>query len=156
MSNTQTAEPEVVKPLKGKYDGRGKYPRTAEMMKPGPKPLRIRNLSQNEASRVSKEIDAIASPAQMFKAALEQNDLGLAWRIREDVRNRWLGKPYQAVNPEERAKAANILNDNRLQIAVQQLLPSGKQPKGKRIKAKQLSEPAQLTEFSLSDTKDAK
>lgn len=128
VSNGEVKEKAL--PLKGKYDGRGRWERSGAESKPGPKPLWRKTLQRNKCAKVIQEIDAIASPAKMFERAYSANNLELAWRIREDVHNRWSGKPFVAVNPEESRKP-NVLNDNRLQIAVQQLLPGAKRT-GKR------------------------
>lgn len=122
------------KSMKGKYDGRRNNGRkktgVRAYSKPGPKPLWVKNLTKNKASRSLQAIDAIASPEEIYSRAIAANLLSLAWQVRCDIENRLYGKPYTAINPDEKAKPATI-TDNRLQIAIQQLIPG---PKPKRVK----------------------
>lgn len=112
------------KPLKGKYDGRGKWKRTAQNTKgnskPGPKPLHIKNLARNSASKVLVVFDAIASLSQIYAAAFERGDLKLCVEMRENALNRAYGRPYQAQDPNA-SKKPNVLEDKRLQIAIKEL-----------------------------------
>ena len=160
---SQVVTPEVVKPLKGKYDGRrlnGNYDRK---IKRGPKPLHIKYLSRNKAAHVLEKLDAIATWPQIYERAWQENDLATVIQTRRTVEDRIFGKPYVAVNPDERAKPSTVINDNRLQMAVQQLLPSGTAPKLPRKRVKRLNGASvetqvgpDLPEDVLSDSSGAK
>ena len=124
-SNQSLIPCESSKPLKGKYDGRGKYDRTHLKLrpesKPGPKPLYIKHLSRNSAAKVLVAFDLVASLSDIYKAAFEQNKLELCVQMRENALNRAYGRPFQASDPNS-SNRPNVLEDKRLQVAIQQLV----------------------------------
>lgn len=125
------------KRLKRKYDGRVKNPTNRPdnlavyraTHKPGPKTNALYNLAKREANRFNRELDLIASWTQIYQAAWDRGLLELCFKVREVVDNRRFGKPYQAVNPDEGAKPTTVNNDNRLQVAIGQLIPGARAPK---------------------------
>lgn len=133
--STQQITPEIqAKPLKGKYDGRRNNRPTAEArQKAGRKLNWAKHLTSNDSAKILKDIDSIASPSEIYQRALDRNLLALCWQIRERVEDRLLGKPFVAENPNAVKPINNILNDNRLQIAIQQLVPA-KQVKKRKTK----------------------
>ena len=143
MSSAPQVTPQTPsKPLKGKYDGRGKYDRRssafASGIKPGPKPLYRQHIAKNSYAKLLSELDSIASWSQIYAEAWAKRQLALCIQMREYADSRLLGKPYTAENPNA-AKTPSVLNqDNRLQIAIQQLLPQKQPAKGKRKSAKLL------------------
>lgn len=106
-----------------KYDRRKYNGRQPGQSKPGPKPLFLQHLSRNSAAKVLKAFDVVASWAEIYKAAWDKGDHALCASIRFRCEDRLYGKPFTAENPAAKGKGQNILNDNRLQIAIQQLLP---------------------------------
>lgn len=138
------------KSMAGKYDGRGKYKRTAmhkrAIADSAPKPRWLKNLSVNDSIETLDKLDAIAGASEIYKRALERNMLALCWQIREGVKDRLIGKPFVAENPNAKPQPNNILNDNRLQIAIQQLVPAKQARKSKKTQVIQaVSEAKQLT-----------
>ena len=119
------------KPLQGKYDKRKHnkfaHPNQQAGRKLGHKPDWAKNLTRKSAAHVLKRIGLQEFCLQLLASKNE--------RLRFDVLcylwDRLEGKPFTAVNPEERPQAQTIINDNRLQVAMQTLLPGAK-PKAKR------------------------
>ena len=107
-----------------RYDRRKYNGRQPGQSKPGPKPLFLQHLSRNSAAKVLKAFDVVASWQEIFKCAWEKGDYALCASIRFRCEDRLYGKPFTAENPEAKGKRSPILNDNRLQIAIQQLLPA--------------------------------
>lgn len=118
----ENAAPIHAKPLKGKYDGRGKYDRSktkwATGIKPGPKPQYLQRLSRNASSKVLEMYAAIASLEAIYREAWEKRDLRLCVEMQENAANRAYGKPYTATPPDNGKPG---WQDNRLQVAIQNL-----------------------------------
>ena len=105
-----------------KYDGRRKN--GAHRRAPcdrGAKPRWLKHLGRNDALKVSEKYDAIATYEQLYRDAYEKKNLLLCFDMRKYADDRLLGKPFIALNPAENAKSANLTQDNRLQVAIQQL-----------------------------------
>lgn len=109
-----------------RYDQRKYNGRQPGQSKPGPKPLYLQHLSRNSAAKVLKAFDVVASWEQVYKAAWDKGDYALCASIRFRCEDRLYGKPFTAENPDTKGKRSPILNDNRLQIAIQQLLPAAR------------------------------
>lgn len=155
--STQVVNPEIpLKPLKGKYDGRGKYPRNKiTHRKPGPKPRYLRYLSRNSAISVLEQLDSIAAPAEIYTWLWEKKQVSAMIQMRTAVEDRAFGKPYVAQNPEVQQKAAALTQDNRLQVAIQQLNIANPLPKQIKLrKAKQLKA-ADLAATTTTTSPDA-
>lgn len=120
------------KSLKAKYDKRihnGAHLRTLPQNQPGAsKPSSnskwIKALKGYDSFKVLREIDSIASCTQIYALAFELKLLPLCWSIRESVENRALGKPFVAINPQTTEQPHTLVQDNRLQVAITQMLPS--------------------------------
>ena len=109
-----------------KYDGRKNNGRYKSAVKRGPKPLYLQHMSRNAAGNHLKAFDGIASWEQVYTRAWEKGDYALCASIRFRCEDRLYGKPFTAENPDTKGKRSPILNDNRLQIAIQQLLPAAR------------------------------
>lgn len=156
----QLVTPEVVKPLKGKYDGRCKPVHGGARINSGRKPNWAKHLSRNSAAKLFKQCEVMETLANMLSSTKDER---LRFEIIRYVWDRFEGKPFAAINPDERAKPSTVINDNRLQMAVQQLLPSGKAPKPPRKRVKRLNGASveikaspDLPEDVLSDASNAK
>jgi hypothetical protein len=90
----------------------------------GRKPKWMKHLSRNSAYDILQEFDAIASPAEIYRYCWENKLMQLVVGMREYVWNRLEGRPFVAENPNAGKKPNPVVNDNRLQIAIQTLLPS--------------------------------
>ena len=127
-------------PLKGKYDGRRIGPNRFRIphrkgINYHSKPDWLKNLGAKHAADLITEFDALVSPITIYQQAHEKKDLRLCWEMREAVLQRLLGKPFVAVNPETQSSGGHILNqDNRLQVAVSNLIVQGPESKGKKIR----------------------
>ena len=112
------------KPLKGKYDRRrfnGAHLRELnKKQKGGTKPLYLRQLCRSTSKRVLEEFERIASLADIYDQAWKTQDLWLCAKLQEDIRNRYFGKAFVSVNPDE-DKGGGQWQDNRLQVAIQNL-----------------------------------
>jgi hypothetical protein len=128
------------KSMKGKYDGRRLNGRSRTGNKPGRKPEWAKHLTKNTAATVLKQCNATERWTQL----LDQPDKRLQFEVLRYSTDRLEGRPFIALNPEERAKPS--LHDNRLQLAIQNLiLPAIEKNKAKRI-AKPVEEPKALPE----------
>ena len=56
-------------------------------------------------------------------------------RLREYVWNRAEGRPFVAENPEAKGKGNTIIHDQRLQLAIQQLIPDARKSKTPQLTA---------------------
>lgn len=149
--------PDGSQPLKGKYDGR-KNNRFRIPHRKGInsrcKPNWLKTLGAKHAADVLEELDAILPPAEIYKQAIARNDFRLVWEIRTAVEYRLLGKPFVAVNPETLPPTGSILNqDNRLQVAVSNLIVQTPESKGRKIR-KGLAPDALLIEASCAQSGD--
>jgi hypothetical protein len=160
MSNSQVI-PELTpentaKVLKGKYDGRGKYDRShlkgQTQSKPGPKPTFLKNLSRNSASKVLIAFDLIATLADIYREAWTRKNLALCVQMRENAADRLFGKPFTAINPAEVKTPQTVINDNRLQFAIQELIPGKAQSKKRGSKAKQVNAPPATLDAQAIDS----
>jgi hypothetical protein len=123
-----------------KYDQRtknGSHPNSLANV--GPKPRWMQDIARQEARKFLKECDAIASPSQIYALALKKGLLALCIEIRQSYEYRVFGKPFTATNPDVLPKPPTIV-DNRLQVAITNLIPAAK---SKKTKAK--------AKLSLSD-----
>jgi hypothetical protein len=134
--------------MSGKYDKRRfnkiKRPHRKALKATGAKPKWLKTLKANEAAKTLRELDSIASPAAIYAQAHERGLLALCWDMRKSVEERLLGRPFVAINPAE-VKTPGIV-DNRLQIAIQQLIPGKKQPVKRGKKQAQLADGVQVVE----------
>jgi hypothetical protein len=138
MSSTPVtidAEPsKPVQSMRGKYDKRGKhgnYDTEARRNRPQVKPAWAKNLSRNQAAK-------ILHTANFQEKALELlncEDLRLRWDVIKYLWDRFEGKAFVAQSPTEASKGESLKQDNRLQVAIQQLIlqPPSKQRKAKAI-----------------------
>ena len=122
-SNSADLQP---KPMKGKYDGRRTNGRYKSAVKRGPKPLWLHHMGRNTAAKILKELDSIASPAEIYKAAWEKGNHALCFEMRRYANDRLFGKPFTAENPEKAKTADPLAHDSRLQDAIKKLLPARK------------------------------
>jgi hypothetical protein len=152
------------KPMKGKYDRRGSYKRTpeikAKLRKNGPKPKWAKHLTRNAAAVVLKQV-GIEDQALTFlssnqwvpngkdKPYVEVPDIRLRWEVFKYLWDRLEGRPFVAINPDADAKPSTIINDNRLQMAIQNLIPSA--PAKKTRKPKLLTAEAQVLDPSTQE-----
>ena len=116
-----------------KYDRRKYNGRQPGQSKPGPKPLYLQHLSRNSAVKVLKAFDVVASWDEIYKAAWEKGDHALCASIRFRCEDRLYGKPFTAENPAAKGKGSPIFNDNRLQVAIQNLLPPPAAPGAQKL-----------------------
>jgi hypothetical protein len=127
-------------PLKGKYDGRRIGPNRFRIphrkgINSYRKPEWIKNLGAKHAADLITEFDAVIPPATIYQQALDKKDLRLCWEMREAVLERLLGKPFVAVNPDTEPSGGHILNqDNRLQVAVSNLIVQASDSKGPKTR----------------------
>jgi hypothetical protein len=150
--SSQVQIPDIAaKPLTGKYDGRYKrVPRKTgvrALSKPGPKPAWVKHLTKNQASKIIQDYDSIASWPQIYAEAWAKKQLALCVQMREYADSRLLGKPYTAENPNASKMPSVLIQDNRLQQAITNLLPAQPKAKGKRKAPK-------LLEGRVVDTPD--
>jgi hypothetical protein len=113
---------------KRKYNGRSK-----SANKPGRKPRYIKLLGRYGAGRILEQFDAIAPPEQIYAYLWEQKRIAEMIQMRQNAENRLMGKPYTAENPEAKQKANVFLQDNRLQVAIQNLLPPTASPGAQKL-----------------------
>ena len=116
------------KPLKGKYDRRGKYERTEVHRKSASKPLWKKHLARNTAARLFSEI----SVKDQMLVLLQSKDERLRFEVLKYVWDRLEGRPFVAINPAENKQSATLHQDNRLQVAINQLVVTGKKSKQKK------------------------
>ena len=111
-----------------KYDRRKYNGRSKSGNKPGRKPRYIKLLGRYKAGRVLEEFDSIASPQEIYAYLWEQKRIAEMIQMRQNAENRLMGKPFTAENPAAKGKGSPIFNDNRLQVAIQNLLPPTSAP----------------------------
>ena len=136
----------------GKYDGRRFNGSTKERRRAnpnlGPKPAWLKSVTRNSAYHVLRELDDKASWKQIYQAAWEKNQLALCIDVLRYLTDRRDGRPFTAENPAISKQSAALAQDNRLQVAIQNLVltPGAKQtaPKGKKVK--QLAAPVPTVE----------
>ena len=141
MSATQVTPEILPKPMAGKYDGRRRNRVPRPKNSGGRKPKWAKHLSRNAAAELFVECNVRASLAQILSNP--QHPEWSQWA--RYIWDRFEGKPFVAVNPDERKPPANVFNDNRIQMAIQQLLPDKKAPKPRKSKAKELPAAPDLT-----------
>lgn len=111
----------------------------------GQKPQWAKHLTRNTAAVVLKQVSA----KEMWLELLGHKDAKFRFEVLRYLTDRLEGRPFVAENPNAKP-AVNVLNqDNRLQIAIQQLVPA-KQSKKKKTKGviEASSEAKLLTEAS--------
>jgi hypothetical protein len=133
-----------VKSMKGKYDGRknngATKARRRANSKLGRKPIWAKNLTRNMAAVVLKENSA----KELWAKLLNSSDERIRLETLRYLTDRLEGKPFTAINPA--AEGQPMLQDNRLQVAIQNLvLPAIEKNKAKRI-TKPVEEPKALPE----------
>lgn len=111
-----------------RYDRRKHNGRQPNQQKPGRKPLYLKQLSRCSAAKTLEAFDAIASLAQIYQRAWEKGNEALCAQLWLRCEDRIYGKPFTAENPEAKGKGSTVINDNRLQMAVQTLLPPNASP----------------------------
>ena len=109
-------------------------------LKTGPKPKHVQTLSRNKSSKVIEQYNAIAGLADIYAQAWANKQLVLCVQMQEQARDRAFGRPFVAINPEERPQN-QINQDNRLQVAIQNLiLPANQKRKAsKALKSQTLT-----------------
>src|SRR5215472_15118496 len=127
MSTDPNSHPDLQRKLmKGKYDGRQNNGATKARRRVfsnlGRKPKWMKHLSRNKAWEMLDEFDSLASPAQIYAYCWEKKQIDYLLRLREYVWNRAEGRPFVAVNPEATAKVDVLKQDNRLQLAIKELV----------------------------------
>jgi hypothetical protein len=106
-----------------RYDKRQFNGRKPNQQKPGPKPLYLKHLSRNSAAKTLKAFEAIASLAQIYQRAWDKGNEALCAQLWLRCEDRLYGKPFTAENPEAKGKSNPLFQDNRLQVAINTLLP---------------------------------
>jgi len=82
----------------------------------------MKHLSRNAAYEILQQFDSIASPAEIYAWCWENKKIDIMVGMREYVWNRLEGRPFVASNPAEEQKRTSLLQDNRLQVAIQELI----------------------------------
>jgi hypothetical protein len=121
-------------PMAGKYDGRGKHDNHVANSTSfssdgisGRKPKSRKNLAGARSNRYLNKIEKLKSPDQMFNDAIQAKNYSLAWQIRSDVRAEACGKPYVAINPDERRQEPADVS--RIAVAIKNLqIVNGPEP----------------------------
>jgi hypothetical protein len=121
------------KPLKSKYDKRCKSPKSIAAREGaarsekqlGRKPNWMKHLSRNKAWETLRELDNIASLKEIYAYCWQKGKVELMLGAREYLWNRAEGRPFIAENPETKTKPP-VLQDERLQKAISELIPKAK------------------------------
>src|SRR5690242_18117231 len=116
-----------------KYDRRKYNGRQPNQQKPGRKPLYLKQMSRCSAAKTLKAFEAIASLAQIYQRAWEKGNEALCAQLWLRCEDRIYGKPFTAENPEAKQKGSVFMQDNRLQIAIQNLLPASAAPGAQKL-----------------------
>lgn len=99
-----------------------KEARTAKRKKlTGRKPNWTKNIAKNTAADLFRQLSIREQCVQL----LASPDLRLRFEVIRYLWDRLEGKPFTAINPAEVKQNQTVNNDNRLQIAIQQLIPGG-------------------------------
>ena len=122
--------PDLSKSVRRKYDKRCKSPKSIAAIEGaacsekqlGRKPNWMKHLSRNAALKILQQFDSIASPAEIYAWCWENKKIDIMVGMREYVWNRLEGRPFVASNPAEEQKRTSLLQDNRLQVAIQELI----------------------------------
>jgi hypothetical protein len=122
-SNSGDLQPKL---MKGKYDGRKTNGRYKSAVKRGPKPLWLHHMGRNTAAKILKELDSIASPAEIYQAAWAKGNHALCFEMRRYANDRLFGKPFTAENPVKAKTADPMAQDSRLRDAIKELLPGAR------------------------------
>jgi hypothetical protein len=137
-----------------KYDKRKNNGRYKSQVKRGPKPLYLQHMSRNAAGNHLKTFDGIATWEQVYKEAWDKGDYALCASIRFRCEDRLYGKPFTAENPEAKGKGNVVFNDNRLQMAIQTLLPHSAAPGVQKLaRTRRKALPAAVTVEASPDAK---
>src|SRR5215470_5058672 len=114
------------KSMAGKYDGRkhnGATKKRRRMFSDlGRRTNWAKHLEKTDISRTLRKFDDIATPEDIYRKAWEDGDLELCAGMYKQFQDRLLGRPFIATNPAETQKQNGILQDNRLQLAIQQYI----------------------------------
>ena len=116
--------------MRRKYDKRCKSPKSIAAIEGaarsekqlGRKPNWMKHLSRNAAYEILQQFDSIAPPAEIYAWCWENKKIDIMVGMREYVWNRLEGRPFVASNPAEEQKRTSLLQDNRLQVAIQELI----------------------------------
>jgi hypothetical protein len=136
MTSTPQIAPDVQsapilsKSMKGKYDGRGPANRLKAKKLTGRKPAFAKHLSRNTAAVVLSQVDLKARLLEL----LTHPDARLRFEVIRYVWDRLEGKPFVAENPQTTGRSNMLLQDNRIQVAIQQLVPAKQARKSKKAK----------------------
>ena len=127
------------KPMKGKYDGRRNNGATKARRRAnsnlGRKPAWLKHLSRNSAYHVlrkhnDQELWSQILTATTFvsggrnKPAVEVPDMRLRFEALRYLTDRRDGRPFIAENPQKADPASSLREDQRLQDAITQLVPT--------------------------------
>jgi hypothetical protein len=122
--------PDLKKPVQRKYDKRCKSPKSIAAIQGavrsekqlGRKPNWMKHLSRNAALKILQQFDSIASPAEIYAWCWENKKIDIMVGMREYVWNRLEGRPFLASSPADEQKHMSLLQDSRLQVAIEQLV----------------------------------
>jgi len=133
MSSNSTvieAPQSVIPPGVRKYDKRSEgakkrweMVRSGEIGRPERNTKSQLQLTRRQTNKLIREYDAIAKLVQIYAAAYEARNYALCFQMRESADFRLNGRYFTAVNP---SAEPNHVQDNRLQVAIKQLVVSGK------------------------------
>lgn len=134
--------PIPVKSMRGKYDGRVKANKLKAKTQQKRKPFHNKHVSRNYAAKLFERVSIVEECEHLLRS----DDLRLRFEVIRYLWDRLEGKPFVATNPDE--KPAKKLEDNRLQVAIQQLIVAPQEKrKSRAIQSDQdsLEQPSQLT-----------
>jgi hypothetical protein len=114
----------------------------------GLKPQWAKNLTRNTAAVVLKE----ASAKELWLQLLQANDRRLQFEVLRYLTDRLEGKPFVAENPQTTGRSNMLLQDNRIQVAIQQLVPAKQARKSKKAKQIEANSEAKQLESGDADT----
>jgi hypothetical protein len=133
------------KSMAGKYDGRRRKIKVVTRERSGPKPLFERNLARNTAAKLFRRENLMEKVAEL----LSSPDARLRFEVIRYVWDRLEGKPFVAENPQTTGRSNMLLQDNRIQVAIQQLVPA-KQARNSK-KAKQIEANSEAKQLVSGD-----
>src|SRR5690348_15981613 len=114
------------KPMKGKYDRRKNNGATRARRRVNPnlgrKPQWMKHISRNAAYHILQDFESIATFKDIYAYCWEHKKVELMISMREYAWNRLEGRPFVAENPAATRKPDGLLQDNRLPVAIQNLM----------------------------------
>jgi hypothetical protein len=137
--------PILSKPLVRKYDRRGEANRLKAKTQAKRKPLHEKHLSRNYAAKLFHEIPV----REHILELLASKDARLRFEVLRYLWDRLEGKPFVAINPNDNKAPNTLLQDNRIQVAIQQLVPAKQARKSK--KAKQIEANSEAKQLAAGD-----